>query len=230
MDRHTRDKLYLNGMSGNGLLMERIKTVESMERKLDGPPEKFTVYQVDTSQAIPFGVYRDYLRLYTQSYNEAEPKDGTIVFPDGEYKCSYEVLNIVKALTVCGVCKSAERATACRELLKAILSRRHDGELSKTDVAQSLKETGNYYKDELVRAITDCAYSVEEQIGLKVRAAMKDKYNDKMLDLFKDVEDMDTFEEKVSVLYKKACADPNYKVIRTRGKLYNIIMHENIRG
>lgn len=229
MDRLTAQKLADTDQFGNRGLVNKINAMSSLARVLDGPPEKYKPVTLDTDKLNPFGMYRDYRTTYNSLYNEQPPKESELVIGRDIVKCPYEVLTALKSLALCGVCKSSQRAEACREVFSAILSRRKDSKLTLEMMELSLKPTGDYYKNEIIRAIIDSVYSPEDQIKMKIKSAMKDRYKEDMIYLFGETSDVVSFEEEVDRLYKKVCMDPDFKVVKSKGKIYNVVTYLNER-
>lgn len=224
MDIAVARKLAATGMNQATDIIEKINAVERQPRHLDGPPDKFRTYRVDQSRITPFGVYRDYSTAYKQLYGSNKPKDSVIVINGEEVNCSYRTLIMLKSLIYCGVCRSADRATACKELFGAIISRRKNGQLTEDAYIASLRDTGDYHRDEIVRAILDNVFTDKERIEISVKSAMKDKYNKTVLSRL-ECNTVDEYDEEITKLYKKACADPDFKVQRTKGREYNALMY-----
>ena len=224
MDIAVARKLAASGMNTATDIIDKINAVERQPRRLDGPPEKFRTYRIDQSRLTPFGVYRDYCSVYGQLFGENKPKESAVVINGEEVTCSYRTLIMLKSLIYCGVCRSADRAVACKELFGSIVSRRKYGNLSEDDYVASLRETGDYHRDEIVRAILDSVFTEKERIELAVKVAMKDKYNAAVLSRL-ECNTVDEYDEEINKLYKKACADPEFKVQRTKGREYNALMY-----
>lgn len=221
----TIQKLVDTMQVNNAALRERIDNIASEERVLDGPPVKYSPLRVPTDNLEPFGMYQDYRREYAMQYGQQEPKEGTIVIGKETVTCPYRVLIVLKALFACGITKSNERAVACREIFGKIISRRFKGELTEELMQPVLKNTGDYYKNEIIRAIVDSLYSPMEQVTLALKSALGDNYYDKVIELFPEVNDMDSFEDTVAKIYKRACCTASFKVEKKLGKIVNTVRY-----
>lgn len=226
MDRLTVQKLVDTNQYHNTTLTQKISSVEALERTLDGPPQKYTPTPFDTDQLTPFGIYRDYRTRYRMLYEQYVPHEGEIVIGKDVISCPYRVLIALKTITVCGICKSAQRANACREVFGLLISRREHGELTAEMIQPALRDTGDYYRNEIIRAIIDSVYTQREQVVLQIKEAMKSKYNESMVSLFSNVDDVYMFEEEVSSIYKTACLDPNFRVFKSKGKVHNAVLYK----
>lgn len=210
---------------GNEPLKQKIDQITKEPRVLDGPPPKYSPLNVDTSQISPFGVYMNYRTMYAKLYGQQEAKNGILQIGETEVSCPYSVLTTLKTLVVCGVTKSAERAKACREVFGLIISRRKNGELSLDMLAEALSNTGNYYKNEIIRAITDSVFSPEEQVELYLRRSLGKEYTPDVMSLFTETDCLESFEEEVKQVYKKACCDSSYAVTKRLGKVVNAVRY-----
>lgn len=210
---------------GNEPLKQKIDQITKEPRVLDGPPPKYSPLNVDTSQISPFGVYMNYRTMYAKLYGQQEAKNGILQIGETEVSCPYSVLTALKTLVVCGVTKSAERAKACREVFGLIISRRKNGELSLDMLAEALSNTGNYYKNEIIRAITDSVFSPEEQVELYLRRSLGKEYTPEVISLFTETDCLESFEEEVKQVYKKACCDSSYAVTKRLGKVVNAVRY-----
>ena len=226
MDRLTVQKLVDTNQYNNPTLTQKIDSVEALERTLDVPPQKYAPTPFDTEKLTPFGIYRDYRTRYRMLYEQFEPHDAEIVIGKEVVTCPYRVLIALKTITVCGICKSAQRANACREVFGLVISRREHGELSAEMIQPALRDTGDYYRNEIIRAIIDSVYTQREQITLQIKEAMKLKYEESMVSLFYNTDDVDMFEEEVSSIYKTACLDPDFRVFKSKGKVYNAVLYK----
>lgn len=47
-----------------------------------------------------------------------------------------------------------------------------------------------------------------------------------MVSLFSNTDDVDMFEEEVSSIYKTACLDPDFRVFKSKGKVYNAVLYK----
>ena len=224
MDIKVAQKLAATNMNGNSELMARIRAVESLPRKLDSAPPKYMTYRIDQEKMTPFGVYKDYRRFYTSLYNSSDPAECTIMFGNEKVRCSYRTLIMLKALTVCGVCKAADRAKACKEIFGMIVSHRDGDRLIESNYASALRENGDYYKDEIVRAIMDSVFTEEEKISISIKSSGA-KVDAQEIKEMLQCTTMEEYETKVSDIYKKACKDPNFKVMRSKGKAYNALTY-----
>lgn len=210
---------------GNEPLKQKIDQITKEPRVLDGPPPKYSPLNVDTSQISPFGVYMNYRTMYAKLHGQQEAKNGILQIGETEVSCPYSVLTALKTLVVCGVTKSAERAKACREVFGLIISRRKNGELSLDMLAEALSNTGNYYKNEIIRAITDSVFSPEEQVELYLRRSLGKEYTPEVISLFTETDCLESFEEEVKQVYKKACCDSSYAVTKRLGKVVNAVRY-----
>lgn len=216
-------KLVDTYQCNNTELKGRIDKVLAEDRVLDGPPTKFIQSSMDVEKIEPFGVYQDYRRVFTKLYNQQEPKDGELVIGDEIVACSYMILTALKTLITCGVSKSAQRAAACRELFGLMISRRKRGELTNELIQPALRTTGDYYKNEIIRAMIDSMYTPMEQVDWYLKNTLKDGYDDTVIHLFTGVIDRETLDEEVAKIYKKACMEPSFRVEKNKGKLYNVV-------
>ena len=224
MDIKVAQKLAATNMNGNSELMAKVRAVESLPRKLDSAPPKYMTYRIDQEKMTPFGVYKDYRRFYTSLYNSSSPAECTIVFGNERVRCSYRTLIMLKALTICGVCKAADRARACKEIFGMITSHRDGDRLIETDYAPALRETGDYYKDEIVRAILDSVFTEDEKINIAINASGAKVVSSEVRAMLQCTT-MEEYETEVSNIYKKACKDPNFKILRSKGKAYNALTY-----
>lgn len=224
MDIKVAQKLAATNMNGNSEVMARIRAVGSLPRKLDSAPPKYMTYRIDQEKMTPFGVYKDYRRFYTSLYNSSDPALCTIVFGDEKVRCSYRTLVMLKALTICGVCKAADRAKACKEIFGLIVSHRDNGRLIESEYVSALRETGDYYKDEIIRAIMDSVFTEDEKIDNAIKSSGADVNVSEIKEVLK-CDTMEKYETKILDIYKKACKDPNFKVMRSKGKAYNALTY-----
>lgn len=224
MDIKVAQKLAATNMNGNSEVMARIRAVGSLPRKLDSAPPKYMTYRIDQEKMTPFGVYKDYRRFYTSLYNSSDPATCTIVFGKEKVRCSYRTLVMLKALTICGVCKAADRAKACKEIFGLIVSHRDNDRLIESDYVPALRETGDYYKDEIIRAIMDSVFTEDEKINIAIKSSGADVNVSEIKEVLKCAT-MEEYETKVSDIYKRACKDPNFKVMRAKGKAYNALTY-----
>lgn len=210
---------------GNEPLKQKIDQITKEPRVLDGPPPKYSPLNIDTTQISPFGVYTNYRTMYAKLYGQQEPKDGVVQIGENEVACPYSVLTALKTLVVCGVVKSAERAKACREVFGLIVSHRKNGVLTLDMLADALTNTGNYYKNEIIRAITDSVFSPEEQVELYVKRSLGKEYTPDVLELFANTDCLESFEEEVKQVYKRACCDASFAVTKRLGKVVNAVRY-----
>lgn len=188
----------------------RIESILNEPRKLDGPPKESWKPKIDVADTTPFGVYRDYVEIYRALKDASPAKAGILALESGATECDYETLIALKSLVMCGICKSEARAVACRELFMALLKERKAGKLDKYMVSAVLNETGDYYKNEIVDAIIDCMYSPKEKIDIELRAALKGDYSSADLELFSDCETIEDFNNKISMMVKRAKASASF--------------------
>lgn len=210
---------------GNEPLKQKIDQITKEPRVLDGPPPKYSPLNVDTTQISPFGIYTNYRTMYAKLYGQQEPKDGILQIGETEVSCPYSVLTALKTLVVCGVTKSAERAKACREVFGLIISRRKNNTLSLDMLAEALSNTGNYYKNEIIRAITDSIFSPKEQVELYLRRSLGKEYTPETINLFTETDCLESFEEEIKQVYKKACCDSSYVVTKRLGRVVNAVRY-----
>lgn len=227
----TTQKLLDTYQLDNAALRICIDTELSKPRTVDGPPSKYSPLRIECIENIePFGVYTDYRRQYATQYGAQEPAEGHIAIKRENVACTYRVLTALKALILCGVSKSTERATACREVFGALLSRRKSEILNEDLIQPALRPTGDYYKDEIIRAIIDSIYSQEEQVEMKLKSAMKDGYTPDVRELFPNVVDMDSFNAEIKKQYTRACCDPDFKVRKHLGRIVNVVNYLKAGG
>lgn len=220
----TTQKLVDTYQLNNEALKSRIDLVLSAPRVLDGPPPKYTPMRIESIEVIePFSVYTDYRRSYTALYQEQPPADSHIIIGDETVACPYRVLTALKTLVLCGVSKSSERANACRELFGAILSRRKNEVLDEDLMSEALRSKGDYYKDEIIRALRDSVFDSEEQVVMWLKDALKDNYSEDVLTLFPNIHDVDSLEDEIKKQYKRACCDPEFKVRKHLGRTVNVV-------
>lgn len=210
---------------GNEPLKQKIDQITKEPRVLDGPPPKYSSLNIDTTQISPFGVYMNYRTMYAKLYNQQEPKDGVLQIGETEVSCPYAVLTALKTLVVCGVTKSAERAKTCREVFGLIISRRKNGVLDFDMLAEALTNTGNYYKNEIIRAITDSVFTPQEQVNLYLKRALGKEYTPDIVNLFSSADCLESLEEEVKQVYKRACCDASFSVTKRLGKTVNAVRY-----
>lgn len=216
--------LDARGRQFDAVLVSKMNNVLQKPRHLDGPPAKYSPVKLGAGEVEPFGVYADYRRLYAVVYAEADPKDGVVVIQEERVSCTYRMLCTLKALTYCGITKSSERAHACRELFSVIVGCRVEGALTEQMMMSVLTNTGDFYKNEITRAVVDSVYTDEEQMEWFLRKQMRNNYDAQARSLFK-AEDVVGLEEEIDDVYRAACKDASFKVEKHKGRAYNAVRY-----
>ena len=223
-DFRVQDRVTSNGKQFDTEFTSRIQEMLSKPRHLDGAPDKYKPVDLSEIDQQPFGTYMVFGNLYTSLYNETEPKDGILKLKGEDVQCSYKVLCALKALTLSGVTKSTEKARACRDLFGIILGCRADGKLTEDNLWSAFKEHGDFYMNELSRANVDCIYSEEEKMQWELKRQMKGNYDIDALSCF-EVANVDDLKSAILSIYKEACADQSFTVIRKDGRATNAVRY-----
>lgn len=219
-----QEKVAASGKQFDTEFTNKIQEMLSKPRYLDGPPEKYKPVNLSEIDQDPFGTYRIFNNLYVAVYNETEPKNGTLKLKNEEVPCTYKVLCTLKALTLSGVTKSTEKAVACRDLFGLILGCRKDGKLTEEMLWPAFKEHGNFYMNELSRAVVDCIYSEEEKMTWELKQQMRSNFDEDALKCF-NVSNVEELKTAITKTYKEACSDPNFAVVRKDGRATNAVRY-----
>lgn len=224
MDNLTVQALVFAEKFDDSDLRTKISDMDKKERFLDKAPDKY----VPMSRGIEteaFGIYMRYRRLYAHYMQDYVNTGCRLVIDGREVRCDTKVYVALKVLLDVGISKSEECAMACREIFGAMLSRETVDGITSKEVSKALRLTGDYYKNEIIKAITDSIYSPEEQVKIALRGALKEDDVDYAYDLLGQPVDKEDMEDTIRRVYKESCLDQNFHVKKHLGRTVGAIRY-----
>jgi len=224
VDSLTMQKLVFANQTHNIELRNKIEEMGKRERFLDKAPDKYlaTTSGMDFDS---FGIYMTFRKQYAWVKSQVSEGECKLQIHGSDVPCDYRVFIVLRTLMDVGITKSRVCAQACRELFIAIYKDMTEEGITIDSTVNALKYGGDYYKNEIIRAIVDSMFSPPEQVKVYLKQELGDDYQDSYYELLGSPYDYDALTEVLKKTYRMACNDQEFHVKRSQGRLLNSLRY-----